>query len=172
MNGREKRVDRWGMALALALGLGLPVSDCRRAEANGDAGSARAGADGVRPLMPPPSCAGTVPRLELLPPGYGWHCYEDADEPRFSFCMRAAEDCEVTRRNTISTLAGRGETHRIGSCAPQPGAYCHTFVDLAQSQPLYFCFPNRDGCAASTRVLGAQPETYGEVSCCEAIVTL
>jgi hypothetical protein len=111
-------------------------------------------------------------RLDILPPGYGWHCYEDADEPRFSFCMRAVADCEASRASTIATLAERDEAHRIGACAPQPGAYCHTFVDLEAALPLYFCFPTRDSCAASTRQLAAQPGVYGEVSCCESIVTL
>jgi len=180
MSLRKKPVDRWGLALVLVLALGASASDCRRAEAKGDTGSAGteaaagevAGAAAAEPRMPPPSCGGPLPRMDVLPPGYGWHCYEDADEPRFSFCMRAAADCELTRRSTIDTLAERDEVHRIGPCGPQHGAYCHTFVNLEQSLPLYFCFPTREGCSASTRRLAAQPETYGEVSCCEAFVTV
>ncbi len=180
MHRRNHRVERWGLVLVLApvLVFGASAGDCRRVEAQREAGPAGPapvvaddGGDVAEPLRPPPSCRGTLPRLDVLPPGYGWHCYEDVDEPRFSFCMRAVGDCERSRGTTIETLAQRGEVHRLSPCEPQNGAYCHTFVNLERSLPLYFCFPTRDGCAASTRVLGAQPELYGEVSCCEAFVT-
>jgi hypothetical protein len=147
-----------------------PAGGADTAATSAEAGSSSAAT--AEPLLPPPSCGGPVPRLDVLPPGYGWHCYADADEPRFSFCMRAEADCEASRASTIATLAERRETHRIGACTRQPGAYCHTFVDRESALPLYFCFPTRRACADSTRNLAAQPDAYGEVSCCEAFVTL
>ena len=176
MDGRNKRAERSSLVLVVVLVLGASGNDCRRAEAKGEAGPAPVAGDvagdAAAALLPPPSCRGTVPRLDVLPPGYGWHCYEDADEPRFSFCMRAAADCEASRASTIATLAERHEEHRIGACDHQPGAYCHTFVALEGALPLYFCFPSRQACADSRRNLEAQPGVYGEVSCCEAFVAL
>lgn len=174
--GRAGRHGPLATAALVAVCCGSPTPG-RAGPAGGadtQAASAEPGSSSaaVEPLLPPSSCRGPAPRLEVLPPGYGWHCYEDADEPRFSFCMRAAADCEASRASTIATLADRQEAHRIGACARQPGAWCHTFVELEATRPLYFCFPSRQACADSTRNLAAQPAAYGEVSCCEAFVTL
>ncbi len=106
-------------------------------------------------------CGGTVgpPNDALRPPGKGWMCTRDSNDGTGALCLRTAQRCDMLRQG----LASEGIS--TSPCAPQPVAYCYTFVETGEARPA--CYPIVEDCNDASKA-SLDRDVRSVVSSCAA----